>query len=590
MADGASHELKPAAAVPSVLERPAPDSELPLGERVAVRGWLMHTGVAEVTARWAEGPAQTLTAAIAREDLGAAPRGCDPAQGFDGFLPTTGLGPGEYQLQVSATAGGRLLRSWSRRVRLESSDTAYKRWRRALPAAPLPAHDTEPCVTWFVGEGDTQARALTLASVREAGPDAIGVALAHPMPDVSTPYAGLLRAGDRLHATAMRVLACALRQQPDIDVLYADHDHLSPDGEPADPVFKTAWSPLLAHEPLLWDRGWVARSALFRAAHAEPERWAQRLGRPGLHIAHLPWPLTCEATARPAPGQRPAAVGRSALTSAIVPTRLSDPAMLARCLDGLAAASMHGPVEIVVVLNNLRGHDEAGARAFLSRWNARVVHADGPFNWSALNNQGAAQATGDWLLFINDDVEPLAPDWLAAMHTAARHPGVGCVGALLRYADGSIQHAGVWLDGRLQWAGRHVYRHASGHEPRVARWLGADREHTAVTGACLLTSRRCFDAVGGFDDGLPVVFNDVDYCLRLRQLGWRSVVAAGAELIHHESVSRGGIPERGDHIRFRDRWSPLLPMIDPFWHPCLGTERDDALLDPASRPPYEART
>ena len=173
------------------------------------------------------------------------------------------------------------------------------------------------------------------------------------------------------------------------------------------------------------------------------------------------------------------------------------------------------------------------------------------------------------------------------MLRTARRPGVGSVGALLRYPDGTLQHAGVWIDPLV--AGRHSLRHTSGRAARTARWLAIDREQSAVTGACLLTPRALFRSAGGFDESLPIVFNDVDYALRLRQRGWRSVVCAGAELMHHESVSRAGIAESADHHRFRSRWAQLLPATDLHRHPCLLPGQDDWQLDPHSRPPVELR-
>ena len=253
---------------------------------------------------------------------------------------------------------------------------------------------------------------------------------------------------------------------------------------------------------------------------------------------------------------------------------------MAQCLDRVRATTPAGRVEIQVVLNNLRGIDEDDARAFLEPWDVNALFAAGPFNWSRVNNQAAAQATGDYLLFLNDDIEPMRSGWLTALLGVAEHPGVGAVGAVLRYPDRSIQHAGIHISQRGgQIECRHTFRHCDGTEARVQRWLLQDRIQSAVTGACLLTPRRLFHEIGGFDPGLSLILNDVDFCLRLRQSGRLCAVAAGAELWHHEGMSRAGLAEEQDMQFFAHRWRATLPEWDAFGHPALVPSRDDWMFD-----------
>jgi GT2 family glycosyltransferase len=186
------------------------------------------------------------------------------------------------------------------------------------------------------------------------------------------------------------------------------------------------------------------------------------------------------------------------------------------------------------------------------RWSAqtKVLKFQGRFNFSAMINKGVAEASGSILCLLNNDTEVISPDW---METMARHllqDGVGVVGAMLLFPDGSIQHAGDEVGGRA-----------------CVRHLQADpgmdsRDVDAVTGACLMTRKDLFLQLGGLDEvNFPVAFNDSDYCLKVRGAGWRVVCASGAQLYHHELATRGPTWKPWDLWRlhrekraFRKRW------------------------------------
>jgi O-antigen biosynthesis protein len=232
---------------------------------------------------------------------------------------------------------------------------------------------------------------------------------------------------------------------------------------------------------------------------------------------------------------------------------------------------------VIVVLNNVA--DAQAAETFVARWPSKVLVWERPFTWSGISNFGAREATGIHLLFMNDDVEPLDSGWLKQMVRLGRIYSVGAVGAMLKYPNGTIQHAGISLANRTL-CGRHLFRFCTGREPRIAQAAAHDRECKGVTGACLLTRRECFDAVGGFDETLALVTNDTDYCLRLAERGYSSVVAAAAVLTHHEAISRSGAPEADDVDRFWNRWRTRLPADDPFTNPNLDVHKDDWSVDP----------
>lgn len=172
------------------------------------------------------------------------------------------------------------------------------------------------------------------------------------------------------------------------------------------------------------------------------------------------------------------------------------------------------------------------------------IYEDAPFNYSYLNNLGSMGAMGEYLLFLNDDIEVTNPLWLTQMVEAAKEPAVGAVGALLYYPDGTLQHAGI----RSDWFGPgHVQdsdREIVGSSLVWGESISTDKKMTcvraeAVTGAALLISREAFDKVGGWDEDFPVAYNDVELCYRLKKAGYQNVLCTEATLIHHESATRG---------------------------------------------------
>lgn len=209
--------------------------------------------------------------------------------------------------------------------------------------------------------------------------------------------------------------------------------------------------------------------------------------------------------------------------------------LLRTCLRSLRTTA-HRPVEVVLVDN---GSSEPATRRYLRRLRRRgrvkLVAAPGPFNFSHLCNAGAAAASGDYLVFLNNDTEVLHADWLGRFLRVAARPDVGIVGATLLYPDHTVQHAGLHplADGR--WV--HTYR----GEPFTADRgpLSQLRVVEAVSGACLVVKATTLSALGGFDERLPLTYNDVDLCCRARQAGLLVAVTPHARLLHYEGLSRG---------------------------------------------------
>jgi O-antigen biosynthesis protein len=218
---------------------------------------------------------------------------------------------------------------------------------------------------------------------------------------------------------------------------------------------------------------------------------------------------------------------------------------------------------------------------------------DSPFNFAALNNAAIAAARGEFVALVNNDIEIISPDWLDELVALAARPGVGAVGARLWYSDGTLQHGGV-ITGIGGGAG-HAHKRLTRDEPGLMGRAQRLQMLSAVTAACLVVRRDHYQAVGGMDAGaFAVAFNDVDFCLRLRQQGLRNLWTPFAELFHHESVSRGSDRRPEKKLRFvreRDalqaRWGASLTH-DPAYNPNLTLNNENFAL--ASPPRVNLRS
>ena len=217
-------------------------------------------------------------------------------------------------------------------------------------------------------------------------------------------------------------------------------------------------------------------------------------------------------------------------------------------------------IEIIVVHNGDLGDERISK---LGRWDCRLIlYSDPIFNVARKLNLGAQEARGDYLILLNDDIEPVTPDWIERMIFHLRKPHVGVVGAKLLYTSLDVQHAGVVTNhgnpdhvARLSSPGDVGYFFSN----RVARNFGA------VTGACMATPTGLYQTLGGYTEGLAVSFNDVDYCLKARERGLTVVCANDVSLIHFESKSRIPSLDMREYNYLRERWAWQLTS-DPFYN------------------------
>jgi len=275
------------------------------------------------------------------------------------------------------------------------------------------------------------------------------------------------------------------------------------------------------------------------------------------------------------------------LVSIVIPTR-DRKDLLSHCIASLDKLTSYRPKEIIVVDN---GSIEIETKEYLSalseRKDVRIVDAPGPFNYSHLINVGVAQAAGDVIAVLNNDVEAIESDWLHEMVSQALRPDVGLVGCLLLYPDRTIQHAGVVIG--LSGIAHHVFRKGPQQHTYAGRALVA-QDLSAVTGACHVMRRSVFERLGGLDEqNLAVAYNDIDFCLRVREHGLRIVYTPYAKLIHRHKASRGidTRPERltayiWEREYMRSRWARVI-CDDPFFNPNLSLSTKDIRLATAPR-------
>lgn len=264
--------------------------------------------------------------------------------------------------------------------------------------------------------------------------------------------------------------------------------------------------------------------------------------------------------------------------SIVIPTR-NGIDLLKTCLDSLKT-TIYGAFEVIVVDN---GSDDPAVLTLMAerekQGEIKVLRDPSPFNYSALNNRAVREmCSGEFVVLMNNDIEITHPEWLSEMVGVALEPGVGCVGARLWYPDGRLQHGGViMVCGVAGHAHKYLPRGQHGYMGRAV----LTQDFLAVTAACLLIRRSVFEQVGGLDESLKVAFNDVDFCLRVYTAGYRNVWTPFAQMVHHESVTRGheDTPEKqqrfaGEVAVLQKRW-PALLAADPCYSPNLTNQAED---------------
>ena len=261
---------------------------------------------------------------------------------------------------------------------------------------------------------------------------------------------------------------------------------------------------------------------------------------------------------------------------------------LERCISSIINKSTYDNYEIIIVENNSETEEiKEYYRKLLSGEDGKIkiVTYQGAFNYSAVNNLGVSQASGEYVLLLNNDTEVITVNWMEELLMYAQREDVGAVGAKLYYGDKTIQHAGVVIGlGAHRTAGHTHYKQHRQNLGYMGRLCYA-QDVSAVTGACLLVKKKLYEAAGGLDEGFAVSLNDVDFCLKLRKMGLLNVFTPFAELFHYESVSRG-LDDNGEKAerynreseKFREKWKEELAAGDPYYNPNFSLDRSDFSL------------
>jgi GT2 family glycosyltransferase len=436
-------------------------------------------------------------------------------------------------------------------------------------------------------------------------------------------FVALLDHDDELAPEALAEVVRCLNAHRDADVIYSDEDKLESSGGRSDPYFKPDWSPDLFLSYMYMSHLTVVRRALveeaggFRtgfegaqdydlllrliektdriqhiprilyhwrktpgstATGGEVKPWALDAGRRALEESSARSGLEAEVSLGPSPGMYRVrrAVRNNPLVSIVVPTtgrpRAQGDDLVARCLRSLHRTAW-GNFDVLVAAD--LGYLTDAARGALGGLRHRVVAYEprSPFNFSHKINAAVRETAGSHVVLFNDDLEVIESDWLTAMLEHSQDRTVGAVGAKLLYPDGRLQHIGMLLG--VCGIAAHAFHRQPAASPGYFGSAVVTRNCSAVTAACLMTRREVFDEAGGLDENLPVDFNDVDFCLRVRRAGYRIVFTPYARLYHHESASFGRRLQNPRELALmRERWGSALDH-DPYYNPNLSRNFSD---------------
>lgn len=255
--------------------------------------------------------------------------------------------------------------------------------------------------------------------------------------------------------------------------------------------------------------------------------------------------------------------------SIVIPTK-DAPDLLGRCLTSLFEITSYPAFEVLLIDNSTSDED---ALRIMQQFPARTISFPDPFNFSGANNEAARSATGEFLVFLNNDTETIQSDWLERLLYYAEQNDVGAAGGLLLYPDRTVQHAGVVLG--MRGTADHVMRGFPADVDGYAGSLVCVREVSAVTAACMMIRKSVFDEIRGFNEHFFTIYQDLDLCLRLRERGLRIIHVPQASALHHESVSRKTYYDVVDRMLLLDQWEPLIDSGDPYYNKNLDLQRGD---------------
>lgn len=436
---------------------------------------------------------------------------------------------------------------------------------------------------------------------------------------------------DLLSPEALYQCAKAVQKEPQTDVIYSDEDKVDMSGKKFfEPHFKSDYNiDLLCTMNYICHlfvvrKDVMERAGLFESCYdgAQDHDFILRCTEKAEHIVHIPkvlyhWRCHAQSTSEnpesklyafengckavkahydrigiPAEVEQGPFYGmyrthylwkEQPLVSILIPNK-DHAADLKKCMDSIEEKSTYRNFEFIIVENNSTEEETfAYYKEIEKRDNVRVLYYKEDFNYSRINNFGAKEANGEYVLLLNNDTEMIEPDSIKEMLDVCMRPDVGIVGAKLIFEDNTIQHAGVIIG--FGGVAGHAFigqdRDDNGYFSRII----SVQDLSAVTAACLMVRRSVFDEVEGLNEEFKVAFNDIDFCLKVRKAGYLVVYNPYAQFYHYESKSRGQEDSADKVARFQqeiglfgERWGELLEHGDPYYNPNLTLDKADFSL------------
>lgn len=436
---------------------------------------------------------------------------------------------------------------------------------------------------------------------------------------------------DLLSPEALYQCAKAVQKEPQTDVIYSDEDKVDMSGKKFfEPHFKSDYNiDLLCTMNYICHlfvvrKDVMERAGLFESCYdgAQDHDFILRCTEKAEHIVHIPkvlyhWRCHAQSTSEnpesklyafengckavkahydrigiPAEVEQGPFYGmyrthylwkEQPLVSILIPNK-DHVADLKKCMDSIEEKSTYRNFEFIIVENNSTEEETFSYyKEIEKRDNVRVLYYKEDFNYSRINNFGAKEANGEYVLLLNNDTEMIEPDSIKEMLDVCMRPDVGIVGAKLIFEDNTIQHAGVIIG--FGGVAGHAFigqdRDDNGYFSRII----SVQDLSAVTAACLMVRRSVFDEVEGLNEEFKVAFNDIDFCLKVRKAGYLVVYNPYAQFYHYESKSRGQEDSADKVARFRqeiglfgERWGELLENGDPYYNPNLTLDKADFSL------------
>ncbi|MBR8482109.1 FkbM family methyltransferase [Burkholderia cenocepacia] len=483
---------------------------------------------------------------------------------------------------------------------------SYRNWEAIVVHSGADAAILKLVEEWT--SADSRVIAVTAPGVATGRPANLAMGFDH----AKGKFVAVLDSGDILAPGALSDVVSVLAKSPRADIVYGDEDVQSASQTRERPYFKPSWSPDLLYAFNYFGRLTLLRRALVTLAGgvditaATAVEWDLnlRVSDHAQNIIRVPKVLCHRkpgaSQERPAPGTNEAGdhraviqrywerhgvssvvtvetqpngtqhatwqIERAPLVSIVIPTK-NKPELLRMCLEGLLHATDYPNKEVVIVDT---GSDDPETLAYYEQLKSepqvRIVHFRNKFNYSAACNFGAVRARGEFLLFLNNDIEIIKSDWLQELVRFAMRPGVGVVGTKLIYPSLELQHAGVSIGIHLAAL---MYRSGGGIEWDVFGSPDHPRNWLAIMGACQMVRRDAFEEVGGFDESYLIAMSDVALCMRIWRAGYRTAYTPYACLVHHEGATRGNSNPVEDIRRLADDIRHLGIDEDPYLHPEL---------------------